>query len=373
MDRPLRILHVQHSLEPGGMENGVVNVATALQPRGFEFHVACLSKGGDFAERLPDPSLVYALGKTEGFSAPTVFRLRRLIRRLDPDVVHSHNLGALIYSACSTFFGLTRPILHGEHGAPDDGPDAERRNHQRRRLFKAARRVHTVSHSLLNYFRETGFPDSKLVALVNGVDTNRFHPGDRRKARLELSVPVEAPVLLIVGRLIASKQHQLLFRALEEVVEAYPETMLLVVGDGGRDRETIREAARSSRVGAHIRMEGFKPDPRPYYRAADLLVAPSRVEGLSNVVLEAMACGLPALLHDACGNREVIDQGVDGVVAGLSSVESLAESIKSLLRDPESLRDYGRRAHRKVVTKFSLQSMADAYEETYRALAAPRR
>lgn len=373
MDRPLRILHVQHSLDPGGMENGVVNVARALRPRGFEFHVACLSKSGDFADRLPDPRLVHALGKPEGFSLPTVLRLRRLIRRLDPDVIHSHNLGALIYTACATFFGRTRPVLHGEHGQPDDGPAAAKRNRQRMLFFKAARKIHTVSHGLFAHFLDAGFPASKMIALVNGVDTTRFHAGDRARAREQLSLPADAPVLAIVGRLTVSKQHLLLFEALEEVVDSFPGTILLVVGDGGKDGAAIHQAARSSKVASQIRMEGFQPDPVPYYHAADLLVAPSRVEGLSNVVLEAMACGLPALLHDACGNRELIDHGRDGVVADLGSAAKLAGAIKELLADLGRLRDYGRNAREKAVGGFSLEGMAAAYEAIYRELAANRR
>ncbi len=156
------------------------------------------------------------------------------------------------------------------------------------------------------------------------------------------------------------------------MVQSFPETILLVVGDGGSEATEIREAAQSSSVAQHIRMEGFQSDPLPYYRAADLLVSPSQVEGLSNVVLEAMACGLPALLHDACGNQEVIDHGETGVVAELGSRESVAKAIKNLLGTPDRLRQFGNRARQKVVASFSLQSMADAYEKTYRKLAAHR-
>jgi len=369
MARPLRILHVQHSLEPGGMENGVVNIARELQPRGFEFHVACLAKGGEFAARLPDPNLVYVLAKPEGFSPRTVLKLSTLIHRLKPDVVHSHNLGALIYTACATLFGRTRPILHGEHGQPDDGADASKRDRQRRRVFKAARRVHTVSQALLDHFLAAGFPASKLLALINGVDTERFQPADREGARQELSIPPMVPVLVVVGRLIESKKHRLLFEALEAVVASHPETVLLVVGAGGKDEAAIREAAASSKVAANIRMEGFNSDPRPYYHAADLLVAPSQIEGLSNVVLEAMACGLPPLLHDACGSDEVIDDGIDGTVTNLSSAGQISDAIVHLLNDPPRLAEMGRRSREKVVGRFSLGAMADAYEKTYRQLA----
>ena len=373
MARPLRILHVQHSLEPGGMENGVVNIANALEPRGFEFHVACLARTGEFATRLPDPALVHVLGKPEGFSLRAVLKLRRLIRQLQPDVVHSHNLGALIYAAFATFFGRTRPILHGEHGQPDEGPDAKRRNAQRRRVFRAARRVHTVSQGLLDHFLAAGFPQEKLLALINGVDTQRFQPDDRESARRKLSIPDSCKVLVIVGRLIESKKHRLLFDALESVVAEHPETLLLVVGGGGKDEKAICDAAASSKVAEHIRMEGFQDDPRPYYHAADLLVAPSQIEGLSNVVLEAMACGVPPLLHDACGSDEVIDSGIDGVVTDLSSAELVAASIEDLLAEPSQLSQMSQRSRDKVIDKFSLEAMADAYEKTYRLVATEAR
>lgn len=373
MNRSLRVLHVQHSLEPGGMENGVVNLAQALHPKGIEFHVACLSSSGGFADRLPDPGLVYALNKPEGFSPRCIARLSRLVHRVDPDVIHSHNLGGLIYSACATVFGRTRPILHGEHGTPDDGPAGGRRSRQRRFFFQAARKVHTVSHSLLTHFLDQGFPASRLTALVNGVDTSRFSPGDRHQSRQALSIPPEATVLLMVGRLIASKQHRLLFDAMEHVVASHPDALLVVLGDGGRDQDAVREAARTSRVSQHIRMEGFIADPVGYYRASDLLVSPSQVEGLSNVVLEAMACGLPTLLHDACGNRDVIDHEVDGVVTALDCSDKLAGAINHLLADPPRLAAYGQRARDKVLAKFTLQQMATAYENTYRELAGARR
>jgi glycosyltransferase involved in cell wall biosynthesis len=369
MPRPIRILHVQHSLDPGGMENGVVNIARALAPRGFEFHVACLSNSGEFAARLPDPDLVHALAKPDGFSPRTVLRLRKLIRTLQPDLIHSHNLGALIYAACATAFARKPPILHGEHGEPNDGAEQAKRDRQRQRFFKAARRVHTVSQSLLDYFIEAGFPAKKLLALVNGVDTERFSPGNRDRARRELGIPPGAPVLVIVGRLIHSKNHLLLFEALEKLVASHPSAILLVIGGGGQDEAEITAAAASSSAADHIRMEGYRSDPRPYYHAADLLVAPSHIEGLSNVVLEAMACGLPPLLHEACGSDEVIENGVDGLAADLRSVDRLAAEITALLSDPDELKAMGARARESAVERFSLQTMAKAYEDIYRELA----
>src|SRR4051812_14284463 len=98
----MKILHVVTSLEPGGMENGVVNIARGLEPCGMKTHVACLERSGPFAERLPASSEVRVLGKQSGFSVHATWQLVRLIADMRPSVIHSHNLGPLIYSALAS-------------------------------------------------------------------------------------------------------------------------------------------------------------------------------------------------------------------------------------------------------------------------------
>jgi glycosyltransferase involved in cell wall biosynthesis len=369
MSNRLRVLHVQHSLAPGGMENGVVNVACALPSDEFEIHVCCLECSGDFAARLPKPENVTELHKGDGFSLRTIWELLCLIRKLRPDVIHTHNLGALIYGVPATLFGRLCPILHGEHGVPDEGVDAVRRKKQRRWLYSVAKKVHTVSYSLRDYFLESGFSNKKIIALINGVDTERFCQGNLGESRKKLGIAEDVPVVVIVGRLIASKGHKVLFKAFEKLITEFPDAILLVVGDGGDAQESIREAARCCSVSDHIRLEGYQSDTVRYYQAADLLVAPSTIEGLSNVVLEAMACGLPSLLHDACGNREVIESNVDGVIADLSKPDDLARELIQLFRAPQKMRELGDRARQTVVQRFSMRRMAMAYADAYREVA----
>ena len=92
---PVKILHVVFSLEPGGMENGLINVARALDPGEFEVHVCCLERPGAFAERLPEPRRIHVLGKQPGFSPLTAWRLARLIAKIESAIIHSHNLRAV--------------------------------------------------------------------------------------------------------------------------------------------------------------------------------------------------------------------------------------------------------------------------------------
>jgi len=173
---PLRILHVVFSLDAGGMENGVVNVSNALSPEEFEIHACCLARGGEFVRRFPNPERVHVLGKKEGFSLSTVAALSRHIREVSPDLIHTHNLGPLIYTALAR---PSAPILHGEHAELTASELAPHRLFIRRLLYGRARRIHTVSRSLKESLVRHGLPGARIDVVSNGVDTDRFQPGSR--------------------------------------------------------------------------------------------------------------------------------------------------------------------------------------------------
>jgi glycosyltransferase involved in cell wall biosynthesis len=369
---PLKILHVVYLLEPGGMENGLVNVARRLSPAEWDVHVCCLERSGAFATRLPKPAQVYPLERPPGPSLRTVVRLARLIRWLRPEVVHTHNLGPLFYGGLATALGRWVPLLHGEHGQLTEMELSPRRLRQRRWFYRACRKVHTVSRGLRDHLVQLGLPEEKIEVLVNGVDAGHFSPGSRKEARAQLGLPADALVLGVVGRFIPSKRHAALIEAFTAARRQFLQAHLLVVGAGGTESEAVAAQVRASAAAERIHLAGFQADPRPFYRAMDVLVAPSIHEGLSNVVLEAMACGVPVLAHTACGNAEVIAAGEDGLLADLGTRELLVNELQKLLASPDRLPALGEQARKKAETQFSLDAMVRGYERIYREVARPR-
>ena len=365
----MKILHVVHSLEPGGMENGLVNMARALTPRGFEFHVACLEQRGAFAERLPLPESTFVLGKKSGFSAGAAWNLGRAISKLRPDIVHSHNLGPLIYSGLATLGGLRIPLIQGEHSQFTREELSPRRLRQRRGLYRACRAIHTVSEGTRAELLSLGFPAQKITTITNGVDTTHFAPSEREPARTALGLSPDAQCFGIVGRFGPYKQHHQLIEAFETMAAQFPRAHLLVAGGGGCEEVVVKDRARASSVRERIHLLGFQADPRLCYHALDLLVIPSTNEGLSNAALEAMACGVPALVRTGCGHEQIITPELDGWISDLHSAENLAEELARILSSPSRLVDFGTNARKKVVEQFSLHSMTDAYEHLYRACA----
>ena len=365
---PIRIVHVVDSLAPGGLENGVVNVAKGLHGKGFEIAAACLRFRGEFADRMPDPLRVAVMGKGKGFSWEAVRALRRHLREAGADIVHTHNLGTLIYAVLATRGGTTHPIVHGEHGQLQTPDITRKRLLQRRWLFPLCRSVHTVSSGLRDHLQELGLdPRHRIVVTPNGVDCERFCPADDPSAaRAALDLPPEAIVVGIVGRLVALKRHELLFEALERLAGTIPKLHLLVVGDGGADREALIHAMEAHPQAARLRWVGHRDDLERCYPAMDLLAAPSEVEGLSNAVLEAMACAVPVLAHQACGNSEVIRDGVNGFLGEIQNGADLASQLGDLLSSPERLRRIGQAARGTVQERFSIEAMVEGYRRLYK-------
>jgi glycosyltransferase involved in cell wall biosynthesis len=358
----VKILHLVDSLEPGGMENGVVNLIRGLSPE-FESHVACLTRRGAFAERVPAPEHVFALGKTGGFSPLVVWRLFRNLVRLRPAVLHTHNLGPLIYAGLATAWGRVCPILHGEHAMFTEEEKSERRLKQRRQLYRVCRAVHVVAPAIRDELLAFDCPHSSLHVIQNGVDTDRFSPGDRPAARVRFGLPAEAMVLGIVGRFGPHKGHLPLLEALASLP---PNCHLLIVGGGGPQEQRVRAAAATSPAAARIHFTGFLAEPVEAYRALDLLVIPSTNEGMANAALEAMACAVPVLGNTGCGHEAILASEREGKIADLRSPEALAAEITRLVAQPALLCEMGRRARARVCDAFSIRTMLDAYARLYR-------
>jgi len=353
------------------MENGVVNVSRALESRGFEFHACCLARGGRFTERFPYPERVHVLGKAEGFSPRTVRSLAAWIRSVAPDVIHTHNFGPLIYTALAAP-GRKHHILHSEHAELTATELVPHRMLLRRLLYRRVARVHAVSASLRDKLIAQGFPAQKIRLVVNGVNSAHFVPGPSDEARSATGLPREAIVLGLVGRFGEFKRHTELIAAVERLPAAGRDLRLAFIGGGGPLESSVRERVAASPCASRIHVAGFQQDPRPWYRSLDLLILPSVNEGLSNALLEAMACGVPALAHAACGNADVITDSQNGYLRDLGSPEGLDAALAEALASPTRLPGLGQAARATVEAKFSLETMVTGYERLYRDLAGVR-
>lgn len=357
------------------MENGVVNLANHLPLGRVQTRIVCLEKPGVFSERLRPGVDVTALGRRPGWDLRACWRLARDLIHQRPDIIHTHNLGPLIYATVARMLHprLWRiPILHGEHGALQGDSLTPRRMRQRRWLYRLCGKIHTVSAGLRTELIERGMPAEHLVSLINGVDCRRFAPAvDKKQARRLAGLPEDAWVLGTVGRFIATKRYPLLIEAFEKLAKQFPQAHLLILGDGGPEKAAVADLIERSPVRSRLHPLGHQAEPASFYQAMDLMVMPSSHEGLANALLEAMASGVPVLAHAACGAGEVIEDGVSGLLRQIQTATELAAEMDHWMRRPDELAAIGRAARRSAENHFSLESMMENYLKVYQACVKP--
>jgi sugar transferase (PEP-CTERM/EpsH1 system associated) len=366
------VVHVLDSLAVGGMENGVINLVNALSPAG-RHTVVTMSALGPLAERLPESVACHCIGKRPRIDVGAVVRLAALLRRLRPSIVHSRNWGAFDAIPAARLAGVP-VVIHGEHGREAADPDGldPRRRRLRRVFAPLVTRFVTVSFDLRQWLLTTvGLPAAKLVTIHNGVDVSRFAGGDRLAALRALRLPSHAVVIGTVGRLDPVKDHAGLLRAFAVLRTDQPSAELVIVGEGPCRPELERLIQKTGLTG-HVHLLGMRRDVPVLLQAFDAFVLPSRAEGISNTVLEAMATGLPIVATRVGGNPELVEHGVTGVLVAAGNPLALAAALRCYVEDAKRREAHGDAGRRRVLRHFTLERMAQAYQDLYESVSAKR-
>jgi glycosyltransferase involved in cell wall biosynthesis len=293
-------------------------------------------------------------------------------RRRDFDVLHSH--GAYLTNAfigpLARLLGM-RSVIKASL-ANDDLEDLGRPivGTAHRLMLKRIDACVAISHDLIEEFRRSGVVQDGIHHVPNGVDLRRFHPlpaNDSAALRAALGLPAGQPVALYVG--VLDQRKNILWLAEQWVAQGAFGTgaLLLAVGPRGRDDSDGRIHARLTELAAlhptQLQVHDFHADVAPYYQCSDLLVLPSVNEGLPNVVLEAMACGLPCVAARASGSRELIDEGRTGYTYDCGDAAGLGTAVRRGLSSERGA--LGSNARQTAVRRFAIEAVASRYEGIY--------
>lgn len=371
MPSPLRIALIRQNYRPdGGAERFVSRAMSALVARGAEitlFARKWVSQPGIHFERCAPPALG-RLTRDWGFARAVCGRLRR--QRFDLVQSHERLTCCDIYRAGD---GVHRAWLERRGGGGMRWQDRLTPYHRyvmatEKALFESPRlravicNSHMVREEILARF---AIAPEKLQVIYSGVDLALFHPHQRehRQERLHaLGIPVEAPVFLFVGSGFARKGLAI---TLEAMARLSAPAHLVVLG---QDKDAARYAhlAEHLGLGKRAHFAGAVPDPAAWYGLGHALVLPTVYDPFPNVVLEAMACGLPVLTSHACGGAELIMEGRNGYVR--DDVEGLAEAMGRLCEGEFALR-LGHNA-RATVEPCSLEAMSGQLIDLYTRLVS---
>lgn len=375
--RPL-IMHVVYRFQVGGLENGLANLINRLPEARFRHAVVALTDCSPrFCARVERRDVRFvSLHKPPGHGFRLYPALHRLFREARPAIVHTRNLAALEAAVPAWTAGV--PVrIHGEHGWDAFDPHGARRRYRLvRRLYRPfVTHYVALSAHIQAYLEEgVGVAAERVTRLCNGVDTLRFRPTDGGQRELVAGSPFDADGLCLIGtigRLQAVKDQLNLVRAFALFGQRAPllaeRVRLVIVGDGPLRPAVEAEIARAG-ITDRVWLAGERHDVPEMLRGLDVFVLPSRAEGISNAILEAMACGLPVIATAVGGNPELVVPGVTGALVPADDSAALADALVRYAADEAMARAQGRAARRLAENEYSIDGMVGRYAALYDSL-----
>ena len=370
------VLHLIDTYRIGGPGKTIINSARYIDPARYRIHVASFTNTNfarnEFAEAVRRAGLPYLeLKETRRFNRDHVEQIRDYVSRHAIGIVHTHGYRTDVMGDAAF---RTRPValVTTHHGWI--------RNRWRQVLFaKLALRlcarfhgVELVSERLRDEI-PASFRHSAHVSVVhNGIVLQDYVANGRRdEIRRALDVSTEQPLLGVIGRLSIEKGCLEMLDAFALLVRTVPQARLLFVGEGPLHGQLL-ERARTLDIAERMRWVPHQTEVQPYFEAMDVLVSPSRTEGLSNVILEALAFERPVVATRVGGNAEILQDGVSGLLVASGAADQIAAGIGRVIQDDALRARLVSNGRERVRERFSFEARMRREEAFYDEALARR-
>lgn len=362
-----RVLQVVLDLEAGGLERLVADLVRGIDRSRFDVELLALSHLGRHGEGLEAVAPVHTCRSLPLVSLIWPRKVAGVIRRIAPDVVHSHS-GVWYKTSKAARLAHVRRVIHTDHGrrhVPD---------YRRDRFFdaRAARRtdvVVAVSDPLAKHMANGLVDPAKVRVIRNGVDTKAFAPrpedGALRKA---WGIAAGRPVIATVGRFDPIKRYDLMIEAFAHLRGAWdssPVPVLVIAGEGPDEGALRRRIAELGLTERDVKLPGWVGDVHPLLALTTVFSLSSQSEGTSMSLLEAMSAGICPVVTDVGGNGQVLGEALRHRLVPFGDPKAMAQAWDRALKDAASRERDARAARLRVDEAYSLQAMVRAYERLY--------
>lgn len=364
-----RVLFFRPSLARGGADRVTVTVMQHLDRSLYDVELVLLQKTGPFVEEVPDDVTIHELGGRVWTSVPP---LLRLLRQRQPDVLFSTSSGTNVPAAMAKFFLRDKVrVVVSERNMLEHGNLTPKRRLMiwlKKMVYPQADQITALSEGVKrDMVEKLGLAPERISVLYNPVVDDDLPVAAAAPLDHPWFVEGAPPVILGVGRLVPQKDFATLIRAFARV-RAEREARLLILGEGPL-RSDLEALVEDLGLTGDVLLPGFDKNPFRYMARSALFVLSSIHEGLGNVIIQSMACGLPVISTNCpSGPDEIITHEEDGLLIPMRDPDTLADAILHLLGHPEEKAALAQKARRSA-QRFRVEAVIGNYVAAVRKAA----
>lgn len=393
----IRVLHVLTRIAGGGSEVNTLYTCNGLDPKKYQVDVAMGEENEPAAAVktgvTPHLRFLIVAGMRRDpspFNDIRAYRsLRSIIRSGGYHIVHSHNSKAGFLARAAAAAENVPIIIHGIHGISF----SPRMSYLERALYKrlerwVAKRTDAfvpVGQDLQNNYLAVGIGRPEQYHVIHsGMELDKFRRvaemplSERQAIRMELGIPTDTVVIGMISRMEPRKQHELFLQSINRIPSdagsvppGRSPVWILLAGDGPREEE-IKNMVQTMGLADRTVFAGYRNDVERMFAACDIIALTSKWEGLPRVLVQAAACGLPAVSFEVDGAWEILKDGETGYIVPSGDVEALADRLGKLVQDRELREAMGQAAQNQVEDSWTVEAMVDGVEILYKSLLSKK-
>ncbi len=365
----IRVLQLVEGMNWGGAETKLVELISHMDRDRFETTVCSLGMGSRIKDRFDELGIPFvSLARRGRIDPKLILDVRKVIRDCEIDVVMTTLFYADVVGALASAISPNKAIFSWETISAPEWL-LTHRLWSYRFAMKFCSKVISVSNATADWLVEKrGLRREKITVIPYGVDLDLFCNGRNDGLKSELGFEPEDKLIGVVARLHPQKGHCYLIEAARKIVTEHNNAKFVLVGDGEL-RHDLEQQVANAGLSDSVSFLGFRRDVRELLRTFDVFVLPSLYEGLPNVILEAMATGLPVVATAVDGTVELVDDGVTGFLVRPKEPAPLAHRISELLGNDELRHAYGAAGRKKVEEEYSLSQQVVNFQNLYESFA----
>ncbi len=371
--RKIRLAHLVYDLGFAGKEQGIIKIVNHMDADRFEVDIVVFNRVYEDAFAADSSFEVVKLPKKAGNDPLLIPRLAALFKRKKYDIIYTHSWNTLLEGYLAAVIAGVPVKIHGEHGTFEH---SKMKDILQRHVWARFDAVTVVADALRQkMLREFHFHHNNITVIHNGIDRRRFYPSREFRTAFRQRYGLEGRFVIgTVGRFHPVKDHFTLIRGFARFHQSVPDAHLVLVG-----RETYRGLKQQYLnlivdlgIQNHVLFVPPSREVEKLYNGFDVFCLSSVSEGCSNVILEALACGVPVVATRTGGNPELVQHGETGLLFEVHDADGLARQLLQLYQNSDLLHALQEAGPRTIAAQFSLERTVDKYQRLYESLLQRR-